>query len=274
MNLEEQVSLCEGYLSHSCELGNIDLAKYTVEKYGEYLTGPLENSGNILQILATASRNGHLELVKYFVEECALSSVLVTHQTLHGALSQAVHGEHLSVVKYLVPKFCDPSSLSDSSFTPSKDIFLYLLSTGKYHPKEHILKTYSGLPFSKVLSQIKSCKLELPVDAFVKVFLLGNPSAGKSTLAANFTSQCKSFQLWKFGKVGGVKLCTAGIVPMETKSKKLGNLVLYDLAGQPKYYQVIFQLCTVYCKNLLPCSYASLMSARKKMKFSKSCTFG
>ena len=89
------------------------------------------------------------------------------------------------------------------------------------------------------ISRITECETKHSIQTYVKMFFIGNPSTGKSTLVKAVCSE-KS-QLWKllprwFSRVRDVPRCTAGINPITFRSKKFGNTVLYDMAGQYEYY--------------------------------------
>ena len=77
-----------------------------------------------------------------------------------------------------------------------------------------------------------------PLQTPVKLFMVGNPSAGKSTLTKALQSE--AFGLKRFTqrilKVSGVDEKTAGIVPHEYESKTYGRVTLYDFAGQREFY--------------------------------------
>eukprot|EP00731_Ephydatia_muelleri_P033973 Em0043g17a len=75
----------------------------------------------------------------------------------------------------------------------------------------------------EILTLLRSCS-EFPVHTFSKVILCGNSGAGKSTLAQNL-----------YKAAGPPKPLTAGIIPYNIQSRH-GNMVLYDMAGQPEYY--------------------------------------
>jgi len=57
----------------------------------------------LVPVLAQACRHGHLPLVKYFLEHPRCSTPLwsITRDTARGAISGAVHNNHLAVVEYL-----------------------------------------------------------------------------------------------------------------------------------------------------------------------------
>ena len=86
----------------------------------------------------------------------------------------------------------------------------------------------------KVLGEHSKQPLQTPV----KLLVVGNPSAGKSTLTKAL--QKESFGLKRFRKrivkVSGVRMMTAGIVPHEFESKTYGRVTLYDFAGQREFY--------------------------------------
>lgn len=77
-----------------------------------------------------------------------------------------------------------------------------------------------------------------PTDMSVKVFVLGNPGAGKSTLVESLKVEEEGFSrlLARFTKVKNVTKKTAGIVPHDLNSKLLGKVSLYDFAGHEEFH--------------------------------------
>ena len=67
-----------------------------------------------------------------------------------------------------------------------------------------------------------------------KLFVLGNPGAGKSSLVQSFKTD-GILRFWGI-RESSVLLHTAGIVPSIYISKRLGRVLLYDFAGDPEYY--------------------------------------
>ena len=89
------------------------------------------------------------------------------------------------------------------------------------------------------ISRITECKTKHSIQTHIKMFFIGNPSTGKSTLVKAIYSE-KSW-LWKllprwFSRVRNVPVRTAGIIPITFRSKTFGSTVLYDMAGQYEYY--------------------------------------
>ena len=89
-----------------------------------------------------------------------------------------------------------------------------------------------------LISQFGKIKVSRPISSFVNVVLLGNPGAGKSTLAKVISSTDRNTYISKFRSVNLKKddLLTAGIIPSVLKDKDLGWLILHDLAGHAEYY--------------------------------------
>ena len=77
-----------------------------------------------------------------------------------------------------------------------------------------------------------------PTDMAIKMFVLGNPGAGKSTFVKALSTEGHVFSRIKhqFTKVRDVNEKTAGIIPYDIHSKALGRLSLYDFAGHKEYY--------------------------------------
>ena len=82
-----------------------------------------------------------------------------------------------------------------------------------------------------------NCAIE-PPQAAVKVFVVGEPGSGKSTLVKALETESKGLSALasRLSKVSGVDVMTAGIVPHDIESTKFGRLTLYDFAGRREYY--------------------------------------
>ena len=71
----------------------------------------------------------------------------------------------------------------------------------------------------------------------VKIFVVGNPLAGKTSLVEAICKQeSGTLRRLVFKYIRGVNLSTAGIIPSSFCSKHFGNVVFFDLAGQYEYY--------------------------------------
>ena len=99
-------------------------------------------------------------------------------------------------------------------------------------PPKHVLK---------LLQAFIKCRTEYPLESAFKIFVLGNHAAGKSTLVKVIENEITSFfgsfagQLRKISESAVVPL-TAGIIPVSIESRRLGQIVIYDMAGQYQYY--------------------------------------
>ena len=97
-----------------------------------------------------------------------------------------------------------------------------------------------------MLSLMLLKKIPMPkqssIQAYLKLFVVGNSGAGKSTLIKAVTTQASQllkyspFPKMKYVNPKDVPPHTAGIVPIPFNSKHFGNAVLYDFAGQHEYY--------------------------------------
>ena len=87
----------------------------------------------------------------------------------------------------------------------------------------------------KILSKHSSNQ---PLQTPVKFFMVGNHSAGKSTLTKALQSEMTPFVRFvtRSKPVSGVDKKTAGIVPHDFESKTYGRVTLYDFAGQSEFY--------------------------------------
>ena len=85
----------------------------------------------------------------------------------------------------------------------------------------------------------EKCHQDYPVDSYRKVFICGNKTAGKSSLAQCIIYRADKPPDYCYNPsqcVEGVQLETAGINYHDVRSHEVGNIILYDLAGHPQYY--------------------------------------
>ena len=145
---------------------------------------------------------------------------------LHVAVKLSKH----RTVEYLLSELtCDPNAVNDAGETPlaiatNATIIRQLIQHGA--KATTLYKSYGS-----------SLGTKKPLKPSVKLFVLGNPSVGKSTLVAALKKEVSFLgRLFSVDTVTGVDKCTAGIIPHEFKSKKYGRVSFYDFAGQRQFY--------------------------------------
>ena len=79
------------------------------------------------------------------------------------------------------------------------------------------------------------------MHTYTKLVLTGYSGAGKTTISQLIlllANETGFFSWLSSGRVTDVKCLTAGIIPLHVESKvnKVGNMVIYDFAGQQEYY--------------------------------------
>ena len=199
-----------------------------------------------------AARNGHLEVVKYFTAQLQCDSMA---KDTYGwtPLHFACYMGHLNIVQYLIrEENCSPSCEDNNGRTPLQyacrynhaHIVQYLLSTGRVNPLAEDKYGHTALYYAsgkydiiKLFEPFEECRTAFPVHTFAKLILTGDSGAGKTTTAKHFVhlGSTASSDV-PVDCVANVESYTAGIVPHHIESEQLGNLVVYDFAGQQEYY--------------------------------------
>ena len=230
----------------ACGSGKLDIVKFLVEEChcdprvkDKYGYTPLHN----------ACKGGSIDIVRFLI---------VDHHcdpACHGGwgrtpLYWACESGKLDIVKFLVEEcHCDPFREKDKfGETPlhiaaqvGRNVLLFLLS--HIPPLELVNSIINSTP-KDILKQLQAfvkCRTEYPLESAFKIFVLGNHAAGKSTLVKVIENEITSFfgsfagQLRKISKSAVVPL-TAGIIPVSIESQRLGQIVIYDMAGQYQYY--------------------------------------
>ena len=138
-----------------------------------------------------------------------------------------------AIIAYLLEHgHCDPNSATHDGKTPlditrEPEYIRLLLKLGAT-PSKSLMNNY----FPQQLQ-------EEPTDMSIKIFILGNPGAGKSTLVKSLKTEGDGMLVrfkHRLSKVTDVDERTAGIIPYDIESKALGRVTLYDFAGHREFY--------------------------------------
>ena len=206
-------------------------------------------------LLHNACRFGTIDVVKFLVSSSTID-VNIKGTECYTPLHTACRYGQLDIVKFLMStEQVNPMSTNTYGDTAlhiacsysNVDIVKYLLSTGRTDPMAE--NSYQETPVQlaendydilKLFEPFLECRVDFPVESYNKVFLCGNTTNGKSSLAHALGQRAKGVswleRLNPFKQQEKVEPLTAGIVPHHLQSNKIGNIVLYDFAGHPEYY--------------------------------------
>ena len=132
-----------------------------------------------------------------------------------------------AIVSYLLQDGqCDPNSVTRDGRTP-----LDMTNDSKLI---RLLLNHGAKPNSCFPTRLR----DNPADAAIKMFVLGNPGVGKSTLVKAMSTKDSGFSRIKqrFTKVTDVEEKTAGIIPYDIHSEVLGRVTMFDFAGHREFY--------------------------------------
>ena len=241
---------CHGWdktpLHYACKSGKLDTVKFLVE---ECHCDPRVKGrvGNIP--LHYTCWEGSIDIVRFLIVDhhCDPACCGWKGRT---PLHYACESGKLDIVKFLVEEcHCDPRVKDEDGHTPlhlttgrEHDVLLFLLShVPPLKLVNSVIERYWHHTSTKLLQASVKCRTEYPLKSAFKIFVLGNHAAGKSTLVKVIENEITSF----FGSFGGqfrnvsksaVVPLTAGIIPVSIESQRLGQIVIYDMAGQYQYY--------------------------------------
>ena len=211
---------------------HIDVVKCLIFRFG---CDPMYKDNDGWTCLHYAGQRGSLDIMKYLITECNCDP-MATNKDGSTCLHITVANRHLSLTEYL---------LSTNKINPFARNNYYITAIGQCQ--------FDDKPLQTLFTKFNEVKISHPVDSFVNVLLLGNPGAGKSTLAKVISERAVSTAWFgQFRYVQGVEPYTAGIIPTKLTHHELGNIILHDFAGQSEYYTSH----TVVIENLLQGSAA------------------
>ena len=233
-----------------------DVVKYLIETC--HCDPMCEDKDGRTPFYYVVTRN-KLDVVKHLIETCHCDPMCVDKNgrtPLHYAVTEG----KLDVVKHLIETcHCDPMCVDKDGQTPlhyavksaNRYIAEYLLVKCKCNPNCKDKDGHTPLDLDVNNSVSHSCaKILLEAGAIptvkpppppVKIFIVGNPSVGKSSLTRAIqteTSAMGAALAFITGPqlVRNVEQKTAGIVPCQFTSKTYGEVTFFDFAGQQEYY--------------------------------------
>ena len=237
--------------------GKLDVMKYLIETFH---CDPMCVDKDGRTPLHHAVTKGKLVVVKYLIKTCHCDPMCVDKDgrtPLHCAVTEG----KLDVMKYLIETFhCDPMCVDKDGCTPlhwavksaSRKIaeyLEYLLVECECNPncKDKDGRTpldlldVDNFSCARILLETGAKPTAKPPPPPVKIFIVGNPSAGKSSLTKALqteTSALGAALAFITGSqlVRNVERKTAGIVPCQFTSKTYGEVTFFDFAGQQEYY--------------------------------------
>ena len=202
-------------LHYACRGGSIDIVRFLIVHHH---CDPACHEILGRTPLHCACGSGKLDIVKFLVEECHCDPFRGKDKHGNTPLHLAAR-EELNLLLFLLSHI-PPLKLVNS------------VINGWFSPPKRILK---------LLEAFVKCRTEYPLESAFKIFVLGNHAAGKSTLVKVIENEITSFfssfggQLRNISKSAVVPL-TAGIIPVSIESRRLSQIVIYDMAGQYQYY--------------------------------------
>ena len=164
----------------------------------------------------------------------SMRQVFCTLIVLHFCRSPWFNKEKIAaVVAYLLEHaHCDPNCATNSGETP--------LDLAREPEYLRLLLKFGATPNNSLMNKYFPQQLqEEPADMSIKMFILGNPGAGKSTLVKSLKTEGDGMLVrikHRLSKVTDVDERTAGIIPYDIQSKVLGRVTLYDFAGHREFY--------------------------------------
>ena len=202
---------------------NFEIAKMLIE-HGARVTPKI-----VLRFEAMEVINNDYKVIQLMLTTCSWSpddKDSDGYTALHLACKA---GSPTTVNRLLSVAHCDPNIKSNNEKVPLQ------ITTNPEIIKDLIRHG------AKTSIMYESCQNSLgtnePVKPPVKVFVVGNPSVGKSSLTAILKKRLNIVaRLFTSGKVSGVDQKTVGIVPHEVESDIYGRVTLYDFAGHREFY--------------------------------------
>ena len=147
-------------------------------------------------------------------------------------LNRLLWRDGIITVTYLLEHaHCDPNCVAIDGKTP--------LDVVKKPEHLRLLIKFGATPNYSHMNKCFPQQFEKqPAEMSVKMFILGDPGAGKSTLVKSLKTEGAMLSRikYRFTRVIDVDERTAGIIPHDIQSKALGRVTIFDFAGHKEFY--------------------------------------
>ena len=243
-------------LHYAAHNNHLEVVRYFIT---EHHCDPMTRDSNSDTPLHIACHYGYLNIAQYLIREAHCNP---SCENKYGdrPLHIACHYGYLNIAQFLInEQHCNPSCETKNGDTPlhlaccykHTHIVQYLLSTGKVDPLAKNKKGKTPLDIAsqqdnsydllKLFQSFPQCERDFPVHTYTKLILTGYSGAGKTTISQLIlllAIETGFFSWLSSGRVTNVECLTAGIIPLHVESKvnEVGNMVIYDFAGQQEYY--------------------------------------
>ena len=239
-------------LHRSAADGHLQVVRYLIEE--RHCDPKCVDKGGRTPLHRSAG-GGHSQVVRYLIEERHCDPDIKGGWT---PLHYSAYGDHLQVVSYLIEEqHCDPMCVDKDGWTPlhyatsrlgCMKVVKYLLVVHHCDPNCKTKRGSTPLNLAvdnpavaRELIKAGAKSTSKPPQPPVKIFIVGNPSAGKSSLTKALQTETSALGA-ALASITGPRLVsdveqkTAGIVPCQFTSRKYGHVTFYDFAGQQEYY--------------------------------------
>ena len=244
-------------LHTACRYGQLDIVKFLVSSFSVDVNIKDDENYTPLHI---SCRYGRLDVVKFLMSSFSVN-VNIKEDEKYTPLYIACRYGQLDVIEFLMStKQVHPIYTTEEGNTllhiackhGCVNVVKYLLSTGHIDPMAK--NRYEIVPVQmaeqnysilKLFEPFEQCRVDFPVESYSKVFLCGDTTNGKSSLAnalwqrasgASVSTSLLNKLSLRIKHRQKVEPLTAGIVPHHLQINEIGNIVMYDFAGHREYY--------------------------------------
>ena len=245
-------------LCKACETEQLGTVQFLVEKVVpdiDLTNANLYSEGGLTPPLHVASKNGHRQIVKFFLEKGM--SVMMEDENRNTPLHLAASNGHLEVaIDLLAHESQQNQEVSESE----RSNLLYLTnisgltpfgcamksSEPHFHVAKEFLNLSVGNPVHAVADFSKfnlstSFVATLPLDKPAKIFVVGDSSTGKSTIIKSLQEGKSGFPRRIIGLIAS-RLVTnvdehfSGIITTDFANADFRRVLFHDLAGHTNYF--------------------------------------
>ena len=258
-DLEVKGVLGRSLLHLACIGGNVSLVQSLIHDHNADINAKDDENNTPLHV---AALSGNKEVVLFLIEDLGFD-INIRGVNGYSLLHSACHNGHLNLTKALC-KFMSPLIVDEDGNTPLHISSIRghseCVETLLQHDAPILIRNASG----KTPIDLATGDARLALDQYMKqnqnkiqvnygimqehakkkysgahhmtrVFVIGNPGAGKSTLIVSLRRE-GFFDFLRKVSEAVVPLHTAGIIPSIHVSKHYGRVMFYDFAGDPEYY--------------------------------------